>query len=155
MVPVGAGLLRPEAVGMMLTGTHGVLRETGHSVLCVRHVYAVPVDAHAVLYVLVEERHLDELALADAQLRAGGLAVERPGLDGLAGAEPYPFLFGGEGKPAGRPSLLGGGRPGQAHRRPAVGVLRAVSVFVRVPRTVAERRTAAVVHVLVGHHAEP
>jgi hypothetical protein len=107
----------------------------------------MPVEGHAVIYVFVDERHLDEVAPTDTQLGTGSFAVERPCLDGLAGTEPYPGLLSREGKPAIRRFFAGAGQLGHAHRRPVVGVVGVIPV--------ADLLSAAVVHVLVGHHAEP
>ena len=77
-VPTCSG---PEAVDVAAAGLDRVLRDAGDAVLRVRDVKAVPVDRHAVVDVLVDERDLDEVALPDAELGAGGAAVERPAVD--------------------------------------------------------------------------
>ena len=68
-----------EAVDVALAREHGVLGHTGDAVLRVRDVDAVPVDRDALVDVLVRERHLDEVALLDAQLRAGRACRRRSG----------------------------------------------------------------------------
>ena len=78
VVPERSDLLRPEAVHVAAARLDRVLRDAGDAVLRVRDVEAVPVDRHAVADVLVDERDLDEVASANAELRAGRAAVERP-----------------------------------------------------------------------------
>ena len=75
VVPVRAGLVDPEAVDVRATRVHGVLRHTRHAVLGVRDVDSVPMDRHALVYVAVDERHLDELARTHAELGAGRLPL--------------------------------------------------------------------------------
>ena len=88
VVPERPDLRGPEAVDVAPARRDGVLRHAGDAVLGVRQVDAVPVDRDAVLDVLVAQRHLDEVALADAQLGPGHGAVERERLDGPARCEP-------------------------------------------------------------------
>lgn len=81
-IPVGAHLARDEAVGEAFARPDRILRDARHSVHCVGHVEAMPVQCCAALHVLVVQRYLDESALPDPQLgpRRGG--VERVPLDG-------------------------------------------------------------------------
>ena len=87
VVPERADLLRAEAVHVALAGQDGILGHACDPVLGVRHVDAVPVDRHALLDVLVDQRHLDEVALAHAQLRSGRPAVEGQRVDWSARGE--------------------------------------------------------------------
>ncbi len=63
VVPERADLLRAEPVGVALAGRDGVLSDAGDTILCIRHVDAVPVDRYALIDVLVSEDHLDEIPL--------------------------------------------------------------------------------------------
>ena len=64
VVPVGAWVGHDEPVDVAPPDRHRVLRHTGHAVLRVRHVDTVPVDRRARGDRLVDEGHLEELALA-------------------------------------------------------------------------------------------
>ena len=73
VVPERPDLLRAKAVDVALARQDGVLSDARDAVLGVRHVHPVPVDGHALGDVAIHERHLDEVALAHAQLRSGDL----------------------------------------------------------------------------------
>jgi hypothetical protein len=163
VVPKGARLFRAEAVGVALAGLDGVLGEAGNTVLGIGDIYAVPVDRNSRLDVFVDEDHLDQVALPSAQFWTGGFPVERPGLDGLAGAQLYPGLLCGEGEPAIRLSRILLPQIRHAHRLPAavalpmlvrVGMSNPSASAVRVAGAVTRLGAAAVVDVLVRHHAE-
>jgi hypothetical protein len=64
VVPERPDLVRAEAIGVAVAWRHGVLRDAGDAVLRVRDVHAVPVHRNAFFDVAVDERHLDEVALA-------------------------------------------------------------------------------------------
>jgi hypothetical protein len=116
VVPEGSELLGPEAIRVGLAGANGVLRHSGHAVLAVRDVDAVPVHRDPVVEVLVPERHLDEVALVDAELGPGNLAVEGQRVDLSSRIEPDPGLLRGEHEAdvgaAGSGDEVGDARPG-------------------------------------------
>ena len=87
VVPERSDLLGSEAVDVALTRQDCVLRDACDPVLRVRHVDSVPVDRDALLDVLVDERHLDEVPLAHAELRAGRTTVEGQRVDRSARGE--------------------------------------------------------------------
>ena len=84
VVPERPDLLGPEAVRVALSGEHRFCVTPATPSSRVRNVDAVPVDGHAVRDVLVHEHHLDEVALADAELGARRPPVERERVDGAA-----------------------------------------------------------------------
>jgi hypothetical protein len=99
VVPERPELVGAKAVDVALTRHDGVLRHSGDAVFRVRHVHAVPVDRDAFVDVLVDQGRLDKVALADADLRAGNLAVEGPRFGSPAAAELHIGLLGDQGDP--------------------------------------------------------
>ena len=63
VVPVAAGVLGDEPVDVPLAGHYGVLGDAGDSILCVGQVDAVPVRGDPIGDRVVDQRHLDQLAL--------------------------------------------------------------------------------------------
>src|SRR5438309_2214602 len=79
VVPERARLARHKFVRVLATWRDSVLRYASDAVLGVRQLHAMPVNRRRV-WELIEQCHLDAIALGDAQLRPGDRSIESPRL---------------------------------------------------------------------------
>lgn len=77
VVPVRARILGDEPVDVPAADRDSVLGDAGDAVLGVRQVDAVPVQGGPVGHRVVEQGHLQQVALVGAQQRPGGGVVDR------------------------------------------------------------------------------
>ena len=86
-----------EPVDVPLAGHYGFLGDAGDSILCVGQVDAVPVQGDPIGDRVVDQRHLDQLALLGLDQRTRGFVVEGVALDGLTGRQDDVLLAGNQG----------------------------------------------------------
>lgn len=75
VIPVGADLIRDEAIDIFLPRQHRILGHAGHAVDTIGHIQSVPVQGRTIDDVRVPQDDLDQIAL--------------DGLDGRSGEEPF------------------------------------------------------------------
>lgn len=99
VIPVGADLIRDEAIDIFLPRQHRILGHAGHAVDTIGHIQSVPVQGRTIDDVRVPQDDLDQIALDGLDGRSGGGAVQGEARQGAPIGQVHQSLPGDEFDP--------------------------------------------------------